>query len=111
MAIKPYQNRSPWSLQLKSVDATVKVKRTQFPFVCAGASAEHVLQGSACDPGLVSQWEFPRRMGVKWLGIYVALSRVRRLASLKSIGMSEKIKAVVEQGPPDTIPAWFAAYF
>ena len=38
-------------------------------------------------------------------------ARVRRLASLKSIGMNEKIKAVIEQGPPDTIPAKFASYF
>ncbi len=48
---------------------------------------------------------------MKWLGIYVALSRVRKLSSPKSIGMSEKIRAVIEQGPPDTIPPQFAAYF
>ena len=45
------------------------------------------------------------------LAIYVALSRVRRFASLKSIGTNEKINAVIEQGPPDSIPAQFASYF
>ncbi len=113
VAIKPHQNRLAWTLQLKSLDAYVRVKRTQLPFVCARGSTEHVLQGSTCDPGLVFHWKFPRRMSLdmKWLAIYVALSRVRRLSSLKSIGMDEKIKAVLEQGPPDTIPAQFAAYF
>ena len=113
VAIEPYTSRSAWSLHLKSLDATMKVKRTQLPFLCACSSTEHVLQGSTCDPGLVFHWKFPKRMGIdmKWLGIYVALSRVRKLSCLKSIGMNEKIKVVIEHGPPDTIPAQFEAYF
>ena len=46
-----------------------------------------------------------------WLAVYVALSRVRALAKLRSVGLSDKIKAVIEGGPPDTIPAQFAKYF
>ena len=113
VAVEPYTSRSAWSLHLKSLDVTAKVKRTQLPFVCAGGSTEHVLQGSTCDPGLVFHWRFPKRMSsdLKWLGVYVALSRVRNLASLKSIDMNDKIKTIIEGGPPDTIPAQFETYF
>ena len=48
---------------------------------------------------------------LKLLGVYVALSRVRNLASLKSIDMNDKIKTIIEGGPPDTIPAQFETYF
>ena len=74
VAVAPLKNRSAWSLHLKSLDAAVKVKRRQLPFVCASGSTEHVLQGSTCDPGLLFHWKFPRRMGwdMRWLAVYHA---------------------------------------
>ena len=46
-----------------------------------------------------------------WLAVYVALSRVRKLASLRSIGLTDKIKTVIQRGPPDSLPAQFSRYF
>ena len=113
VAVEPSTNRPAWSLRIKSLDVTVKVKRVQLPFVCAGASTEHVLQGTTCDPGLLFHWKFPRRMKseLRWLGIYVALSRVRSLDSLKSIGLTKKIREDIERGPPDGILERFEMYF
>jgi hypothetical protein len=73
----------------------------------------HVLQGCTCDPGLIFHWKFPTRLSesMQWLASYVALSRVRKLANLRSIGLTTKIKRVIERGPPDSLPAQFAQYF
>ena len=46
-----------------------------------------------------------------WLAVYVALSRVRKLANFRSVGLTDKIRAVIEGGPPDTIPLQFEKYF
>ena len=48
---------------------------------------------------------------MRWLAVYVALSRVRSLAQLKSRGLNDKILAIIEGGPPDTIPEQFERYF
>ena len=45
------------------------------------------------------------------MAVYVALSRVRTLANLRSVGLTKKIKSVIEAGPPDSIPAQFQKYF
>ena len=56
---------------------------------------------------------FPRllRRDVRWLATYVALSRVRRLKNLRSIGLSKDIRAIMEEGPPHTLPAQFHKCF
>ena len=46
-----------------------------------------------------------------WLAIYVALSRVRKLANLRSVGLTTKIRRIIEEGPPESIPAQFEKYF
>ena len=48
---------------------------------------------------------------MRWLTIYVALSRVRRLKNLRSIGLSKDIQKIVEEGPPDPLPAQFHKLF
>ena len=48
---------------------------------------------------------------MRWLAIYVALSRVRRLKSLRSIGLNNDIREIIEAGPPDTLPAQFHKLF
>ena len=90
-----------------------KVIRTQIPITTVKASTLHVLQGTTTDPGLIFHWVFPRnlRRDVRWLAIYVALSRVRRLKNLRSIGLSRDIRAIMEEGPPDTLPAQFHKLF
>jgi len=94
VAIEPLTHRCPWSIEVKALEVTVKVKRVQLPFVCAAASTEHVLQGTTCVPGLVFHWHFPRRMSseLRWLSIYVALSRVRTLDGFISVGLTDKMR-------------------
>ena len=48
---------------------------------------------------------------LRWLAVYVALSRVRALKNLRSVGLTTKIRGIIEEGPPATIPAQFKKYF
>ena len=41
----------------------------------------------------------------------MALSRVRNLNSLRSIGLKRNIRKIVEQGPPEELMAQFDKYF
>ena len=113
VAIEPFTSRCAWSIDIKALDVTVKVKRTQLPFVCAAASTEHVLQGSTCDPGLVFHWHFPRRLTpeMRWLSIYVALSRVRSLDGFMSVGLTDRMREDIEAGPPAGVMQRFDTYF
>jgi hypothetical protein len=109
-------NTRPWSIDIvtKEVgEVSVKIKRTQLPVVCITASTLHVLQGTTCDPGLIFHWTLPNRLMAeqKWLAVYVALSRVRNLKSLRSIGMDKKVKKIIEKGPPDDLMLQFKKYF
>ena len=109
-------NPTPWSIGIEAKHIgkiNVKVKRTQLPVVCVKASTLHVFQGTTCDPGLIFHWTLPNRLSPdqKWLAVYVALSRVRSLNSLRSIGLSRNIRKIVEQGPPEELMAQFDKYF
>ena len=90
-----------------------KLIRTQIPITTVKASTLHVLQGTTTDPGLIFHWVFPQmlRRDLRWLATYVALSRVRRLKCLRSIGLSRDIRQIIEEGPPDTLPAQFHKLF
>ena len=90
-----------------------KVLRTQIPITTVKASTLHVLQGTTTDPGLIFHWCFPRllRRDLRWLATYVALSRVRRLKNLRSVGLGKDIRAIMEEGPPNTLPAQFHKFF
>ena len=117
VALKPLRNKKPWAIDVHcSTEAgarQVKVVRTQVPLTTVKASTLHVLQGATADPGLIFYWIFPRllRRDMRWLAIYVALSRVRRLKSLRSIGLSKNIRDIMEEGPPDTLPGQFQKLF
>ena len=117
LAVKPMPSATPWSIDVRlkgfSEAVKLKVKRRQIPTVCLAASTLHVLQGTTCDPGLIYHWKFPSRLRKDslWLAVYVVLSRVRSLSTLRSIGMTSKIREIIEQGPPDTLPAQFERFF
>ena len=55
-----------------------------------------------CDPGLIAHFAMPRRAydDIKWLIVYVLLSRVQSLGRLRSIGLTQKIRKILEGGPP-----------
>ena len=52
-----------------------------------------------------------RNPPVRWLAIYVALSRVRNLENLRSVGLNKDIRRIMEAGPPDSLPAQFHKLF
>ena len=70
-------------------------------------------KGATCDPGLLAHFIMPRRADedIKWLIVYVMLSRVRSLARLRSIGLNAKIRAIIEGGPPAMIAENFENLF
>ena len=71
------------------------------------------MQGTTADPGMVAYWFFPQRCSptVKWLIVYVMFSRPRSFATLTSIGLTDKVRAIIEQGPPEQLVATFHKLF
>ena len=83
---------------------TTAVRRTQMPLCPENASSLYSMQGSTAEPGMIAHWEMPKRVsaGIRWLIVYVMLSRVRSLTALRSIGLSSEVR-VIEKGPPDEV--------
>ena len=48
---------------------------------------------------------------MKWLIVYVMLSRPRSLATLTSVGLTDKVRAIIEQGPPKELVKTFHQLF
>ena len=71
------------------------------------------MQGMTATPGLVAHWVIPSRLplDIKWLICYVTLSRVPSLKQLQSIGLSDKIRDVLESGPPEGMVQMFTTLF
>jgi hypothetical protein len=90
-----------------------EVQRKQFPLVPASAMPLYSMQGTTADPGMVAYWTFPQRCSqtIKWLIVYVMLSRPRCLASVQSVGLTAKIRSVLEEGPPEELVANFRKLF
>ena len=67
------------------------------------------MQGITAEPGMVAYWAFPQRCSptIKWLIVYVMLPRPRCLASLQSVGLSDKVRSIIEGGPPEDLVASF----
>ena len=61
------------------------------------------LQGATADPGFWAHWNIPARMGpeVTLLLVYAMFSRVRGLVCLVSSGFYDKIRDIIEKGPPE----------
>ena len=91
----------------------IKVQRKQFPLTPALAMPLYSMQGTTADPGMVAYWFFPQRCSptVQWLIVYVMLSRPRSLAALKSVGLTDKVRAIIEKGPPEDLIATFHKLF
>ena len=89
------------------------MQRKQFPLTPALAMPLYSMQGTTADPGMVAYWFFPQRCSqtVKWLIVYVMFSRPRSLATLKSVGLTDKVRAIIEQGPPEELVATFHKLF
>ena len=48
---------------------------------------------------------------MKWLAVYVALSRTPSLAQLRSVGLSPAVRKTIEAGPPAGLVTRFALLF
>ncbi|MDA8609435.1 hypothetical protein N9L19_00810 [bacterium] len=72
-------------------------KRVQLRLTIITACTLHTLQGTTADPGLIFHWVFPRRVSnmLRWLSVYVALSRPRSFAQLRSVGISYAIRKII----------------
>ena len=92
---------------------TIQVERTQLPLMPASSCPLYSLQGASCDPGLIAHFVMPRRADddIKWLIVYVMLSRVRSLSRLRSRGLNPKIRAIIEGGPPTMVAENFEKLF
>ena len=71
------------------------------------------MQGMTAEPGLVAHWVLPKRSSsdIKWLIVYVILSRVPSLKQLVSIGLTDKIRDIIEGGPPQELVQTFSNLF
>jgi hypothetical protein len=83
----------------------INVSRRQLPLAPARVLPLYSMQGMTAEPGLVAHWVLPSRLDhdIKWLICYVILSRVPSLKQLVSIGLTDKIREIIEGGPPEGI--------
>ena len=91
----------------------VVIARKQIPLMPAAAVPLYSMQGTTADPGLVAYWFFPQQCSgtIQWLIVYVMLSRPRSLSTLKSVNLTNKIRDIIEQGPPEDLVANFDKLF
>jgi hypothetical protein len=89
------------------------VKRRQLPLAPARVLPLYSMQGMTASPGLVAHWVVPPRLpsDIKWLICYVTLSRVPSLKQLLSVGLSQKIREILESGPPEGVVQMFSTLF
>ena len=111
-AVRPIVRKWKYFLD-KDATKYITVERKQFPLMPAAAVSLYSMQGTTADPGLVAYWLFPRRVSatIKWLIVYVMLSRPRSLAQLRSVGLSKRVLEVIEAGPPEELVANFGKLF
>ena len=62
---------------------------------------------------MVAYWIFPQRSSemIKWLIVYVMLSRPRSLSQLKSVNLHRKVRDLIERGPPAELVNTFRDLF
>ena len=91
----------------------VRARREQIPLTIVTASTLYTLQGTTAEPGLVYYFQTPRRLSkvMKWIACYMALSRVRSLSSLRSIGLTKEVRELIDLGPPDGFLTRFLKVF
>ena len=94
-----------WTFTHPVTEVTLQVKRCQLPLLPEAACLLYSLRGAYCDPGLIAHFVMPRRAdeNIKWLIVYLMLSRVRSLSCLRSIGLTLKIRKIIEGGLPSVL--------
>ena len=102
-----------WTFTDPVTGFTFQVQRTQLPLMPEAACPLYSLQGATCDPGLIAHFIMPKRADddLKSLIVYVMLSRVRSLSCLRSIGLTIKIRRIIEGRPPSMLAENFEKLF
>ena len=102
-----------WTYNDSAGDFKTSVHRHQTPIMHEKAASLYALQGTTTDPGLVAHFAMPNRLDgdIKWLIVYVMLSRVRSLEKLASVGLNDKIRKIIEGGPPNELVGNFEKLF
>ncbi len=83
------------------------------PLTIATASTLYTLQGTTATPVLIYHWRTPLRLSklMKWIAVYMALSRVRSLREFRSIGVSTAVRELIDEGPPEGMLTRFLSLF
>ena len=91
----------------------VRARREQVPLTIVLASTLYTLQGTTAEPGLIYYFRAPPRLStvLKWITCYMALSRVRSLSELRSVGLTPSIRELIDLGPPEGFLARFLKVF
>ena len=89
------------------------VNRKQFPLLPLESVSLYSMQGTTADPGLYAYWMFPKMCSetVRWLIVYVMLSRPRSLAQVRSINLNRKIREIIEKCPLEELVQTFDKLF
>ena len=105
--------KATWFYTDDKTQYSSSVDRIQLPILPEPTCPLYGLQGTTADPGLWAHWNMPGRMDpeVKWLLVYVMLSRVRGLDCLISSGLNDKIREIIESGPPEMLVGNFKKIF
>jgi len=122
VAVSPTQPSEPFHVDIDAprtgasahkTQIKVKVTRVQVPLVIQNASTLYTLQGATADPGLIFHWRFPAKLNkeMRWLTVYMVLSRVRSLDQLRSVGLQDNVKELINGGPPSGMLSRFTALF
>ena len=94
----------------------VKIRRKQIPIAPAPVVPLYAMQGTTASPGMLAFWTFPdfASSTVKWLIIYVMLSRPRSIDTLRSVGLrlqAQTIRDLIEGGAPEDLVQSFHYLF
>ena len=113
MAIVPLTRTFKYFFSSSDKTKYVIISRRQMPLMPAQAVPLYSMQGTTADPGLVAYWFFPQRCTdtIRWLIVYVMITRPRSLATLKSVDLTKRIREIIEQGPPKDLVANFDKLF
>ena len=78
----------------------VRARREQVPLTIVKASTLYILRGTTAEPGLIYYFRIPRRLDkvMKWIACYMALSHVRSLSELRSVGLTDSIREHMDLG-------------
>ena len=91
----------------------LKVDRVQLPLAPEKAVSLYSMQGVTAKPGMVAYWHLPKMLPheIKWLIIYVMLSRVPSLTQLQSVALSNRVRRIIEAGAPEHLVQTFQRLF